>query len=88
MDMDATMQIPTKRSTLSGAAKEDETLRVPSTSGGAQSEEDEIATQLDLAKAYIELGNAESAKTILGEIIVAGNAEQRQQAQELLGQLA
>jgi len=88
MDMDSTMQIPTKRSTLSGTAKEDVTFRVPSTSGGAPSDEDEIATQLDLAKAYIELGNAESARTILGEIIAVGNAEQKQQAQELLGQIA
>ncbi|MGH8119867.1 MAG: FimV/HubP family polar landmark protein, partial [Gammaproteobacteria bacterium] len=88
MDMDSTMQIPSKRSTLSGPAEEDVTFKVSRTSGGAQSDEDEIATQLDLAKAYIELGNADSAKTILGEIIAVGNAEQRQQAQELLGQIA
>jgi len=42
---------------------------------------------MDLAKAYIELGNADSAKTILDEIIAIGNDAQRRQAQDLLGQI-
>ena len=90
MDMDATMQIPSKRSSLSDKsdAEEDHTVRVMRSSAGVQSDEDEITTQLDLAKAYIELGNADSAKTILGEVIAVGNAAQRQQAQELLGQIS
>jgi pilus assembly protein FimV len=88
LDMDATMQIPSKRSSLSGKVEADTTLIVPRSSDGVQSDEDEIATQMDLAKAYIELGNADSAKTILDEIIAIGNDAQRQQAQELLGQIS
>ena len=88
MDMDATMQIPSKRSALSGKSEADTTLVVPRSSDGVQSDEDEIATQMDLAKAYIELGNADSAKTILDEIIAIGNDAQRRQAQELLGQIS
>lgn len=88
IEMDATMQIPTKRSSLSGSGEEDATVRVPRTSGDAQNDEDEIATQIELARAYIELGNAESAKTILGEVLQAGNADQQKQAQELLGQIS
>jgi len=87
LDMDATMQIPSMRSALMGKDEADTTLVVPRSSGGAQSDEDELATQMDLAKAYIELGNADSAKTILDEIIAVGNDAQRRQAQELLGQI-
>ena len=66
----------------------DHTIMVPRSAGTAQqSEEDEIASQLDLAKAYVELGDSDNAKTILNEIIAVGNDEQRQQAQELLGQI-
>jgi pilus assembly protein FimV len=64
------------------------TIMVPRSAGTAQqSEEDEIASQLDLAKAYVELGDADNAKTILNEIIAVGNAEQQRQARELLGQI-
>jgi pilus assembly protein FimV len=87
LDMDATMQIPSMRSALVGKAEADTTVVVPRSSGGAQSDEDEIATQMDLAKAYIELGNSDSAKTILDEIVAIGNDAQRRQAQELLGQI-
>jgi len=66
----------------------DHTIMVPKSAGTAQqSEEDEIASQLDLAKAYVELGDADNAKTILNEIIAIGNADQQQQARELLGQI-
>jgi len=66
----------------------DHTIMVPKSAGTTQqSEEDEIASQLDLAKAYVELGDADNAKTILNEIIAIGNADQQQQARELLGQI-
>ena len=52
-----------------------------------QSDEEEITTKLDLAKAYIELGDKDSAKIILAEVMAEGNTDQRQQAQELLGQI-
>jgi pilus assembly protein FimV len=66
----------------------DHTIMVPRSAGTAQqTEEDEIASQLDLAKAYVELGDSDNAKTLLNEIIAAGNDEQRQQAQEILQEL-
>lgn len=52
-----------------------------------QSPEDQIATQLDLARAYIEIGDKESARDILDEVMARGNADQRQQAEELSGQI-
>ena len=52
-----------------------------------QSLEDQIATQLDLARAYVEIGDKESATAILDEVMAKGNAEQKKQAGELLSQL-
>ena len=51
------------------------------------STEDVIATKLDLAKAYVEVSDKENAKTILDEVLVEGDEEQRKQAQILLDQI-
>ncbi len=67
----------------------DQTVVVPRTDGAqAQSAEDEVATKLDLAKAYVELGDKDSARGILDEIAAEGNEDQRRQAQELLQQVS
>ncbi len=74
-----------------GAADEDDddrTVLVPRSAGvDEQSADDEVATKLDLAKAYVELGDKDSAKSILDEVIADGNDTQKQQAQELLDQV-
>ena len=49
---------------------------------------DETETKLDLASAYIEMGDPNGAKTILEEIINEGNDEQRSRAKTLLGELS
>jgi pilus assembly protein FimV len=51
---------------------------------GLLSDSEEIATKLDLAQAYIEMGDNEGARSMLEEVAEAGNDEQKQQAQELL----
>jgi pilus assembly protein FimV len=48
---------------------------------------DEIETKLDLAKAYIDMGDAESAKDIIGQVLEKGSAEQKKTAQALLDDL-
>ncbi len=48
---------------------------------------DEAATKLDLARAYIDMGDAEGAKDILSEVLGEGNEEQRKEANELLGRI-
>ncbi|PKM21820.1 MAG: peptigoglycan-binding protein LysM [Gammaproteobacteria bacterium HGW-Gammaproteobacteria-14] len=48
---------------------------------------DENATKLDLAKAYIDMGDADGAKEILQEVISEGNPQQQQEAKELLTQV-
>lgn len=49
--------------------------------------EDEITTQLDLARAYIETGKEHLAKTILHSVITQGNVTQQEEAQQLLSVL-
>ncbi len=48
---------------------------------------DVISTKLDLAKAYIDMGDQEGARSILGEVVAEGNDEQQREAQELIDQL-
>lgn len=49
--------------------------------------DDKIATQLDLARAYVETGKHRQAKTILQEVSAQGNLLQQQEAQSLLAVL-
>lgn len=49
---------------------------------------DETATKLDLAKAYIDMGDAEGARSILDEVLAEGNEQQKKQAAELAAQIA
>lgn len=62
---------------------------VPSTSTAAPKDErwQEVATKLDLAKAYQEMGDAAGAKEILEEVLRDGDEQQRETAQTLLQQL-
>jgi len=49
---------------------------------------DEVGTKLDLAKAYIDMGDPDGARSILDEVMVEGSASQKQEAQALLDQIA
>ncbi|TLX65262.1 peptigoglycan-binding protein LysM [Stutzerimonas nosocomialis] len=49
---------------------------------------DETSTKLDLARAYIDMGDAEGARDILDEVIGEGNDSQQQEAREMLARLA
>lgn len=46
--------------------------------------DDIITTQLDLARAYIEIGKKKLAKKILGHVTQHGNSTQQQAAQSLM----
>lgn len=48
---------------------------------------DDVDTKLNLAKAYIELGDAAGARTILDEVTGEGSDTQREEAQRLLREL-
>ncbi|MCY1278489.1 hypothetical protein D9M68_296670 [compost metagenome] len=49
---------------------------------------DETATKLDLARAYIDMGDTEGARDILDEVLVEGSDGQQQEARELIARLA
>lgn len=49
---------------------------------------DEVGTKLDLAKAYIDMGDSAGAKSILDEVLAEGNDDQRQEAEQLVSQLS
>ncbi len=59
----------------------------PSTGEVQQQQWDEAATKLDLARAYIDMGDADGARSILEEVIAEGSAEQKKQAQDLIAQI-
>ncbi len=48
---------------------------------------DELETKLDLARAYIDMGDASAAKEIITQVLEKGSAEQKQTAQMLLEDL-
>jgi len=56
--------------------------------GGLYAPEDEVGTKLDLAKAYIDMGDPEGARSILDEVLEEGSDGQKKEAQELLQQIA
>ncbi|MBT8077116.1 MAG: LysM peptidoglycan-binding domain-containing protein [Gammaproteobacteria bacterium] len=47
----------------------------------------EVGTKLDLARAYVDMGDPEGARSILQEVLEEGDEAQRQQAQQLLDTL-
>ena len=49
---------------------------------------DEAATKLDLARAYIEMGDSDGARDILEEVALEGNEDQKGEAQDLLKNLS
>lgn len=74
----------------------DEELDLTRDSSPATSDEDDfvfaddgdpIATKLDLARAYIDMGDEEGAREILEEVLQVGSAEQQQDARTLLDRL-
>ncbi|MBV4492441.1 FimV/HubP family polar landmark protein [Pseudomonas oryzicola] len=48
---------------------------------------DEVATKLDLARAYIDMGDHQGARDILDEVVKDGDESQRQEAEDMLSRL-
>ena len=48
---------------------------------------DECATKLDLARAYIDMGDQEGARDILNEVVEEGSEQQQQEARSLMERL-
>ena len=50
-------------------------------------EGDTASTKLDLARAYIDMGDQDGARDILNEVVAEGNADQQKRAQAMLEEL-
>ncbi|WP_409271730.1 FimV/HubP family polar landmark protein [Pseudomonas sp. KCJK9111] len=48
---------------------------------------DEVATKLDLARAYIDMGDHQGARDILDEVVKDGDEHQREEAEDMLSRL-
>jgi len=46
-----------------------------------------VGTKLDLARAYIDMGDPDGARSILNEVLDEGEDSQRQEARQLLAEL-
>jgi len=55
--------------------------------GGGDPKWQEVATKLDLAKAYEEMGDKDGARELLNEVMKDGDAAQKGQAQQLLAKI-
>jgi len=49
---------------------------------------DEVSTKLDLARAYIDMGDPDGAKNILDEVMDEGNDEQKDEARDIMTQMS
>jgi len=74
----------------------DETAEIPTMSLAPEDMSDdlhdartmtEVGTKLDLARAYVDMGDPAGARSILEEVLDEGDEGQRQQAQQLLDSL-
>ena len=79
-------ETPAEAEVPEGAAEEAAPERIEE-GGAAAAEGDEAATKLDLARAYMEMGDPEGARELLQEVVSEGNEAQRAEAEGLLKQL-
>lgn len=59
----------------------------PATAASADAHRQEVATKLDLARAYEEMGDKNGARELLNEVLKDGDSAQQNQAQEILVRL-
>ncbi|MCZ6810132.1 MAG: hypothetical protein O7D92_10270 [Proteobacteria bacterium] len=72
--------------------RDDETIDQPGPSDADDLHDDartmtEVGTKLDLARAYVDMGDPDGARSILEEVLNEGDDSQKQQAQQLLDEL-
>ncbi|MBF0256068.1 MAG: LysM peptidoglycan-binding domain-containing protein [Gammaproteobacteria bacterium] len=53
-----------------------------------EDEEDQLQTKLELAEAYVDMGDPDGGRSILEEVLAEGTAEQKAKAQDILAKLA
>jgi pilus assembly protein FimV len=83
LDVDPTQRPPSSSPSLDLA---DLSLDSPGDSGGGGGGE-AVGTKLELAKAYLEIGDKDGAREILQEVAKEGSASQKEEAQKLIASL-
>lgn len=71
-----------------GTAPDDAAAPTEGTEDGLFAGIDMVGTKLDLAKAYIDMEDKEGAKMLLSEVLAEGNDPQKNEAQDLMRQIA
>jgi pilus assembly protein FimV len=66
---------------------DDEPEPAPAAAPAGDVDPEEVETKLDLARAYVDMGDEEGARDILNEVVTEGTPEQQASAKELLGQI-
>ncbi|MDH3900094.1 MAG: hypothetical protein OEU51_03480, partial [Gammaproteobacteria bacterium] len=61
---------------------------IEDTAEGLLDSSDEVGTKLDLARAYVDMGDQDSARNILEEVLEEGNETQKSEAKNLYSQIA
>jgi pilus assembly protein FimV len=84
LDLDTPIQTPA--APAAGGASVDLDTGIGMDDGGMGGG-DESSTKLDLARAYIDLGDHDMARGLLSEVIQQGTGEQKQAAEELMRKL-
>lgn len=49
--------------------------------------DDAVATKIDLARAYLDMGDADGARSMLEEVLTEGSASQREEASKILSEI-
>ncbi len=80
---DASVASETAANAKAAPTEQDEDFDFDATADG-----DINATKLDLAEAYVDMGDSDGAQDILSEVLEEGTPEQQQKAQEMLNRLA
>lgn len=80
LDLDDSLDLSDDSDVAAVAAEGDEDFDISELS----EEIDEVATKLDLAKAYMDMGDSDGARSILEEVKAEGNEAQQQEAEALL----
>jgi pilus assembly protein FimV len=81
--LDATGELPR----LDETAAEGQLGAVDFSLGEEATTMSEVGTKLDLARAYIDMGDPEGARSILGEVLQEGTQGQKQEANRLMASL-
>jgi FimV-like protein len=87
IDLDVGVRRPMRRTIRRPRATRLKTERMPQLSHLEPVTMSEVGTKLDLARAYMDMGDPDGARNILQEVLAEGSASQKQEARRLIDTL-